>query len=81
MIPSPDFFTGSRKQRRLHCRKVYEDVELLITRESVYRIGEHPQIQEINRTWRKHVATMSLDDCRAFLAMIERDWPARKIRP
>jgi hypothetical protein len=81
MIPDPGDFTGSRKTRARLARMACEGIALLVQREAVYTMGAHPHVDALNVVWRRQVASMSAEDCLRFLAMIERDWPARKIRP
>jgi hypothetical protein len=81
MIPDPSYFTGSRQQRWHKADAVWQDVQLLLLRTAAYTIGEHRQLPERNIVWRLEVASWDVARCLNLLYTVERDWPARKIRP
>jgi len=81
VIPHPSYFTGSTRQRRSRCLAVWEDIQLLVIRTAAFTIGENRQLPERNTVWRRQVATWDEYKCWHLLRTVERDWPARKIRP
>jgi len=81
MIPDPSYFAGSRRQRGRHAEYVWRGVQLLILRTAAYTMGENRELPGRNIGWRREVATWDVAKCLNLLYTVERDWPARKIRP
>jgi len=81
MMPGPEDFTGSPRQRRKRCIGVCEDVALLLLREACYTMGAHPHLSENNARWRREVGGWSEGECWQFFRRLASTWPARLVRP